>query len=92
MHSKGKRLLGRVTQVDILPFEVGFIVSVGRVTLWVGLEEAEDLLETLGRALMVEATGGHPTDAAHEERDSDDDQRDPIGRPSIPPFRGTRRH
>lgn len=92
MGSGGNRFSGRTTQVDVCPFEVGFIVSIGRVTVWIGLEEAEDLLEVLGRALMVDAAGGDIPDPETEVLDSEDVQSAPKTSRSIPPFRGPRKN
>jgi hypothetical protein len=92
MGSGGKRFSGRTTQVDICPFEVGFIVSIGRVTVWIGLEEAEDLLEVLGRALMVEASGDDMREAETDLLDSEDVHSDPTSSRPIPSFRGPRKN
>ena len=44
---------GRETQVDICPFETGFVLSIGRTSIWLERETAEDLVETLERALLA---------------------------------------
>ncbi len=44
---------GRDAQVDICPHDVGFVLSVGRVSIWLERASAEDLVETLGRALLL---------------------------------------
>jgi hypothetical protein len=46
---------GREAQVDICPEDVGFVLSVGRVSIWLERASAEDLVETLGRALLLTA-------------------------------------
>jgi hypothetical protein len=46
---------GRSVQVDICPEDVGFVMSIGRVSLWLKLEEAQDLVATLTRALIRSA-------------------------------------
>jgi hypothetical protein len=46
---------GRSVQVDICPEDVGFVMSIGRVSLWLKLEEARDLVATLTRALIRSA-------------------------------------
>jgi hypothetical protein len=40
-----------VAQVDVCPGEVGFILSIGRVSLWVNTDEALDAARALARAL-----------------------------------------
>ncbi len=89
MDSEDRRIFGKITQVDICPFGVGFIVSVGRVTLWLEVEEAEDLLHCLGRALMVEAAGD---DMSEPETSSEDAESDPKSSLPIPSFRGPRKN
>jgi hypothetical protein len=55
--SKPKRLweTGRSVQVDICPEDVGFVMSIGRASIWLKLEEAQDLVGTLTRALIRSA-------------------------------------
>jgi hypothetical protein len=45
---------GRVVEVDICPQGVGFVLSVGAVSLWLGPAVAVDVLDTLARAIAVE--------------------------------------
>jgi hypothetical protein len=42
---------GRVVEVDICEREVGYVLSVGPVSLWLGPAVALDVLETLARAV-----------------------------------------
>ena len=44
-----------IVQVDVCPHNAGFILSVGRVSLWLGEATAKDVLTALGRALGVAA-------------------------------------
>ena len=44
---------GRVVEVDICEREVGFVLSVGPVSLWLGPAVALDVLETLARAVAA---------------------------------------
>lgn len=44
---------GRVVEVDICEREVGFVLSVGPVSLWLGPAIALDVLETLARAVAA---------------------------------------
>jgi hypothetical protein len=58
MRGKGKRLweTGRHVQVDICADEeVGFVATIGPVSLWLKKEEAQDLVATLTRALIRSA-------------------------------------
>jgi hypothetical protein len=45
---------GRVVEVDICEREVGYVLSVGPVSLWLGPAVALDLLETLARAVALQ--------------------------------------
>ena len=45
---------GRVVEVDVCEREVGFVLSVGPVSLWLGPGLAVDVLETLARALAAQ--------------------------------------
>ena len=47
---------GRVIEVDILERGVGFVLSVGPVSLWLGPAVVVDVLETLARAVAAEQT------------------------------------
>jgi hypothetical protein len=51
---------GRVVEVDILERGVGFVLSIGPVSLWLGPAVVVDVLETLARALATE----HRADAS----------------------------
>jgi|HubBroStandDraft_2_1064218.scaffolds.fasta_scaffold341172_2 hypothetical protein len=56
--AKGKRLWesGRHVQVDICADEeLGFVATIGPVSLWLKKEEAQDLVATLTRALIRSA-------------------------------------
>jgi hypothetical protein len=44
---------GRVVEVDICERDVGFVLSVGPVSIWLGPAVAVDTLETLARAIAV---------------------------------------
>lgn len=62
---------GRSVQVDICPEDVGFVMSIGRVSLWLKLEEAQDVVATLTRALIRSAAlaGEEETDLGTEGAD-----------------------
>ena len=45
---------GRAVEVDILEQGAGFVLSVGAVSLWLGPNEALDVLDTLARAVAAE--------------------------------------
>ena len=45
---------GRVVEVDICEQGVGYVLSVGAVSLWLGPAVAIDVLETLARAISTE--------------------------------------
>ena len=47
---------GRVVEVDICEREVGFVLSVGPVSLWLRPAVALDVLDTLARAIAAEQT------------------------------------
>jgi hypothetical protein len=56
--AKGKRMweTGRNVQVDICAEEeLGFVATIGRVSVWLKKEEAQDLVGTLTRALLRSA-------------------------------------
>ncbi len=61
--SATQAIIGREAQVDICPFEAGLIVSIGRVSIWLERADAEDLVETLERALLLSSSAA-PADAA----------------------------
>jgi hypothetical protein len=44
---------GRVVEVDVCERDVGFVLSIGPVSLWLGPAVAVDALETLARAIAV---------------------------------------
>jgi len=48
---------GRVVEVDILERGVGFVLSVGAVSLWLGPAVVVDVLDTLARAVAAEHAG-----------------------------------
>jgi hypothetical protein len=58
----GKRTFRNgVAQVDVCPGEVGLILSIGRVSLWVNTDEALDAARALARALEhLTAAGASP--------------------------------
>ncbi|HVZ87573.1 MAG TPA: hypothetical protein VHG72_11430 [Polyangia bacterium] len=62
MAAKTRKLAGRTTRIEISPRDREFSLSIGRVTFSLHHEEAEDLLEQLGYALLVEASGGDGCD------------------------------
>jgi hypothetical protein len=56
--TKGKRTweTGKSVQVDICAEEeVGFVATIGRVSIWLKREEAQDMVATLTRALLRSA-------------------------------------
>ena len=53
MDRKRSTVKGRVVEVDICEREVGFVLSVGPVSLWLR-RAAVDLLDTLARAIVAE--------------------------------------
>lgn len=54
MDDRRSTVKGRVVEVDICEREVGFVLSVGPVSLWLGPGVAVDVLETLARAITIE--------------------------------------
>ena len=54
MGSRRSIVKGKVVEVDICERDVGFVLSVGPVSLWLGPAVALDVLETLARAIAVE--------------------------------------
>ena len=46
--------MGRVVQIDLCPDE-GFVLSIGPISLWLSAATALDVVETLARALVLEA-------------------------------------
>ena len=56
--AKGKRMweAGKSVQVDICAEEeVGFVATIGRVSIWLKKAEAQDMVATLTRALIRSA-------------------------------------
>jgi hypothetical protein len=56
--AKGKKMweAGKVVQVDICAEEeLGFVATIGRVSLWLKKAEAQDMVATLTRALIRSA-------------------------------------
>ena len=53
MDSRRSTVKGRVVEVDICERDVGFVLSVGPVSLWLGPAIALDVLETLARAVAA---------------------------------------
>jgi hypothetical protein len=54
MDSRRSTVKGKVVEVDICERDVGFVLSVGPVSLWLGPAVALDVLETLARAIAVQ--------------------------------------
>jgi hypothetical protein len=54
MDRKRSTVKGRVVEVEICEREVGFVLSVGPVSLWLRPAVAVDLLDTLARAIAAE--------------------------------------
>jgi len=54
MDSRRSTVKGRVVEVDICERDVGFVLSVGPVSLWLGPGVAIDVLDTLARAIALE--------------------------------------
>jgi hypothetical protein len=48
---------GRVVEVDICEREVGFVLSVGIVSIWLAPAVAIDVLDTLARAVAAREAG-----------------------------------
>lgn len=62
-----RRVVGREAQIDLCPSEGGMVVSFGRLSFWVAHAEAEDLVETLERALLLWSRRGTANDSAAAE-------------------------
>ncbi len=58
MDSRQSTIKGRAVEVDICEPEVGFVLSVGPVSLWLQPAVAIDVLETLARAVAVAQSQG----------------------------------
>jgi hypothetical protein len=54
MDRNRSRVKGRAVEVDILEQGVGFVLSVGAVSLWLGPNAALDVLDTLAKAVAAE--------------------------------------
>ena len=54
MDSRRSTVKGKVVEVDICEREVGFVLSVGPVSLWLGPAVALDVLDTLARAIAAQ--------------------------------------
>jgi len=54
MASRRSIVKGRVVEVDICERDVGFVLSVGPVSLWLAPDVALDVLETLAHAVAQE--------------------------------------
>lgn len=72
--SNANTVFGRDAQVDICPCDAGFVLSVGRVSIWLERPDAEDLVETLARALQVAAPVADQDEAALPAVDSRNDE------------------
>jgi len=59
-----RRVVGREAQVDLCPPKGGMVVSIGRVSFWVDRAEAEDLVETMERALLLWSRGATANDSS----------------------------
>jgi hypothetical protein len=72
MDSRRSTVKGRVVEVDICERDVGFVLSVGPVSLWLGPAVAIDVLDTLARAVALEqrqnADAGAPSPRAAARR------------------------
>jgi hypothetical protein len=72
MDRRRSAVKGRFVEIDICERKVGFVLSVGPVSLWLRPAVADDILETLARALAVEesqnADRGAPKPAAAPRR------------------------
>ena len=55
MSRKRRTLSGESVQVDVCGPEDGFVLSVGPVSLWLPAPAALDVVETLARAIALEA-------------------------------------
>lgn len=64
MDRKRSTVKGRIVEVDICEREVGFVLSVGPVSLWLGPTVAVDVLDTLARAItLARREGNEPAPA-----------------------------
>jgi len=53
MASRGPAVKGRCVDIDICERDVGFVMSIGVVSVWLSPAVARDLLQTLARAIAV---------------------------------------
>ena len=58
-----------VAQVDVCPGDVGLILSIGRVSLWVNTDEALDAARALARALEHHASAPEASEPDHGAAD-----------------------
>jgi hypothetical protein len=65
MASRGPAVKGRCVDIDICERDVGFVMSIGVVSVWLSPAIARDLLETLARAIAVSEAAGAPRGDAH---------------------------
>ena len=59
-----RMVVGREAQVDLCLSEGGMVVSFGRTSFWLERAEAEDLVETMERALLLWSKQGTANDAS----------------------------
>jgi hypothetical protein len=59
---------GRVVEVDICESDIGFVLSVGVVSVWLAPAVAIDLLDTLARAVAAREVGEGQTVLARSLR------------------------
>jgi hypothetical protein len=57
-------IVGQEAQVDLCPADGGMVVSIGPVSIWLTRAHAEDLVETLEKALLVSRRDAEARDAA----------------------------
>jgi hypothetical protein len=68
MNSGRPVVKGRVVEVDICESDIGFVMSVGVVSVWLAPAVAIDLLETLARAVAAREVGEGETVLARSFR------------------------
>jgi hypothetical protein len=66
MNPNRSTVKGKVVEVDICEQGIGYVLSVGAVSLWLGPAVAVDVLETLARAIAVQ----QDEQAKNTERDA----------------------
>jgi hypothetical protein len=76
---EGRRRSFRIgaAQVDVCPEDAGFILSVGRVSVWLNTSDALDVAQAIARALEHEVVAGQ---AKTDEEPAKDET---TGEPSI---------